>query len=85
MSLETAIRKMTSMPAARFGLLDRGILRAGAQADVIVFDEAAFKTRATYLKPRVYAEGMEIVLVNGQLAFEGGVPTRNLNGRVLGR
>jgi N-acyl-D-amino-acid deacylase len=85
MGLEVAIRKMTSMPAARFGLLDRGILRAGGMADVIVFDEANFKTRATFAKPQVYAEGMEYVIVNGRLALDAGVPTRNLAGRVLGR
>ena len=73
------------MPAARFGLLERGVLRAGAMADVIVFDEASFKTRATFARPQVYAEGMEYVLVNGRLALEAGVPTRNLAGRVLGR
>ena len=85
MSLETAICKMTLMPAARFGLFDRGILRAGAMADVIVFDEKEFKTRATFMKPHVYAEGMEYVIVNGRPALENGVPTRNLAGRVLGR
>lgn len=85
MRLEEAVRKMTSMPAARFGFFDRGILRAGAMADVIVFDEAAFQTRATFMKPQVYAEGMDYVIVNGRLALEAGVPTRNLAGRVLGR
>lgn len=83
--LEEAIRKMTSMPAARFGLTDRGVLRAGMMADVIVFDEKKFKTRATFMKPQVYADGMEYVLVNGQLALDRGVPTRNLAGRILGR
>jgi N-acyl-D-amino-acid deacylase len=82
-SLETAVMKMTSMPAARFGLYDRGVLRAGAKADVIVFDPAALKTRATYLKPNVYAEGMEYVIVNGQTALAAGKPTGVLAGRVL--
>jgi N-acyl-D-amino-acid deacylase len=84
-SLETAIAKMTSQPAQRWGLNDRGLLRAGMMADVIVFDEAKFKTRATYLKPHVYAEGMEYVFVNGRMALDNGVPTRTLAGRVLGR
>jgi N-acyl-D-amino-acid deacylase len=81
--LEEAIRKMTSMPAERFGLTQRGILRAGMLADVIVFDDATFQTRSTYLKPHVYAEGMDFVIVNGQLALEDGVPTGALAGRVL--
>ena len=85
MGLEEAIRKMTSMPAQRFGLTDRGILRANMMADVIVFDEQAFKTRATYLNPCVYAEGMDYVIVNGRLALEQGGPTDDLAGRVLGR
>jgi N-acyl-D-aspartate/D-glutamate deacylase len=84
MSLEEAVRKMTSMPAARFGLTDRGVLRANMQADVIVFDENEFRTRATYLNPYVYAEGMDYTIVNGQLALEKGVPTGTLAGRVLG-
>jgi len=84
-SLETAIQKMTSMPATRWGCLDRGVLRAGMFADVAVFDEAKFKTRATYLKPHVYAEGMEYVFVNGKMVFEKGMPTRALAGRVLER
>jgi N-acyl-D-amino-acid deacylase len=83
--LEEAIRKMTSMPAARFDIHDRGLLRAGMKADVIVFDEKNFKTRATYMKPLVYAEGMDYVFVNGRPALVGGVPTGQLAGRVLGR
>ena len=83
--LEEAIRKMTSIPATRWGLTDRGILRREAKADVIVFDEEQFRTRATYSKPHIYAEGMEYVLVNGAVALDGGAPTNVLAGRVLGR
>jgi N-acyl-D-amino-acid deacylase len=71
------------MPAARFGLTQSGILRAGMLADVIVFDEAKFLTRATYLHPHIYAEGMDFVIVNGQLALTDGAPTGKLAGRVL--
>jgi N-acyl-D-amino-acid deacylase len=85
MRLEEAVRKMTSMPAARFDLTDRGILRVGMKADVIVFDEEGFSTASTYLEPHVYAEGMEYVFVNGDLALERGKPTGSLNGLVLGR
>ena len=82
--LEEAIRKMTSMPAARF-VDDRGILRRGMVADVIVFDPSRFVTRATFMAPHVYAEGMEYVVVNGRLALAEGAPTGELAGRVLGR
>lgn len=85
MHLEEAVRKMTSMPAERFGLRDRGILRRNMMADVIVFDEQAFKTRATFLKPHVYADGMDYVIVNGRPALENGKLTGALDGRVLGR
>jgi N-acyl-D-amino-acid deacylase len=80
--LEEAIRKMTSQPASRYAL-DRGILRAGMLADVIVFDEQRFRTRSTYRAPQIYAEGMEHVIINGQLALDQGVPTGVLAGRVL--
>jgi len=83
MSLEEAIRKMTSMPATRFGLLDRGLLRPEMMADVAVFNEEAFRTRATYLKPQIYAEGMQTVIVNGQVALQDGAPTDTLAGRVI--
>jgi N-acyl-D-amino-acid deacylase len=83
-SLETAVHKMTSMSATRFGLYDRGLLRRNMMADVIVFDEEKFKTRATYANPFVYAEGMEYVFVNGQMALDQGIPTDQLAGRVLG-
>ena len=83
--LEDAIRKMTSQPAARWGLTERGLLRAHMAADVIVFDESQFRTRATYAKPHVYAEGMEYVIVNGRVALELGVQTAEMAGRVLNR
>jgi N-acyl-D-amino-acid deacylase len=81
--LEEAVRKMTSQPASRY-VSDRGLLRAGMLADVIVWDEQRFRTRATYLVPQSYAEGVEQVIVNGQLALHDGVPTGLLAGRVLG-
>jgi N-acyl-D-aspartate/D-glutamate deacylase len=83
-SLETAIHKMTLLPATRFGLLDRGLLRENMMADVIVFDPEKFVTRATYSDPFVYAEGMEYVFINGQKALDRGIPTGLLTGRVLG-
>jgi N-acyl-D-aspartate/D-glutamate deacylase len=81
--LEEAIHKMTGLPAARWGLTDRGFLLPGMAADVLVFDSARFKTRATYAQPHHYAEGMEQVIINGQLALRDGRPTGALAGRVL--
>jgi N-acyl-D-amino-acid deacylase len=84
-SLETAIHKMTAMPASRFGIYDRGLLRENMKADVIVFDEKKLKTRATFENPFVYAEGMDYVFVNGQKVLDQGMPTGELPGQVLGR
>ena len=66
-SLEEAIRKMTSMPAAHFGLWDRGLLRAGYAADVVVFDYDGLDEVSTVDDPHHYARGVEHVLVNGTL------------------
>ena len=85
MTLEKAIRKMTSLPAARFGLKDRGILRSGAFADVVVFDPERIRDTATYENPRVFAEGVSYVIVNGQLVFREGSFTGVRSGRALRR
>src|SRR6185295_13873327 len=71
LTLEEAIRKMTSLPAARLGLADRGLLRPGMKADVVVLDPAAVRDRATYEKPHQYAEGVSLVLVNGEPVLDG--------------
>ncbi|HEU4522567.1 MAG TPA: amidohydrolase family protein, partial [Thermoanaerobaculia bacterium] len=63
--LEDAVRKMTSMPAQRVGLHDRGILRPGMKADIAIFDPAAITDKATFERPHQYAEGVSHVLVNG--------------------
>ncbi len=81
--LEEAVRKMTAMPAARIGLGDRGLLRPGMQADVAVFDPERVADRATYERPHQYAEGVLLVLVNGQAVFENGSMTAARPGRVL--
>jgi len=75
-TLEDAIRKMSSFPAARLGIKDRGVLREGMKADIAVFDPARVKDMATYDKPHQYAEGFEYVVVNGQVVFEGGAMTK---------
>lgn len=83
--LAAAIRSMTSLPATVLGLPDRGILRAGAVADIVVFDLARVNDPATFQEPHQLAEGMVHVLVNGQFAIEGGNFSRELHGAVLRR
>ncbi len=81
--LEAAVRKMSSFPAQRLGLADRGVLRQGLKADIVVFDPAAVRDTATFEKPHSYAEGVTHVLVNGQIVFENGGMTPARPGRVL--
>jgi dihydroorotase/N-acyl-D-amino-acid deacylase len=82
-TLEEAVRKMTGQPAARVSLRDRGVLRAGAFADITVFDPARVRDRATFEEPNQYAEGVEYVLVNGQIEVDGGRRTDVNAGRPL--
>jgi N-acyl-D-amino-acid deacylase len=83
LSLEEAVRKMTSAPAARLGLRDRGLLRDGYAADVVVFDPARVRSNATYDEPRQFPDGIEHVMVNGELVVDGGHHTGALPGRAL--
>jgi dihydroorotase/N-acyl-D-amino-acid deacylase len=83
LSLEEAVRKMTSFPAARIRLMDRGLVRPGMAADIAVFDPARVIDRADFLKPHQYAEGFVHVLVGGQLVLRDGRMTGALPGRVL--
>lgn len=85
LTLEEAIRKMSGFPARRMGLLDRGLLRAGMKADVVVFNPATVIDRATFEKPHQYAEGVSAVVVNGQLALADGKMTGARAGRTLRR
>jgi N-acyl-D-amino-acid deacylase len=82
-SLEDAIYKMSGLPARRLGLTDRGLLREGLKADIVVFDPATVRDTATFELPHQYAEGVSMVLVNGQVAFENGKMTPARPGRVL--
>ncbi len=82
-SLEEGVRKMTSLPAQRLGLFDRGVLRPGMKGDIAVFDPATVRDRATFERPHQYAEGFSYVLVNGQIVFENGAMTPVRPGRVL--
>lgn len=83
--LESAIRSMTSLPAAVFGMRNRGVIREGAVADVVIFDPAQVRDRATYTAPHQLAEGMSFVLVNGVVVIEDGRFTDALPGKVLRR
>jgi len=83
LSLESAIRKMTSLPAQRVGLTDRGLLRPGMAADVVVFDPDAVIDRATFEDPHQYSEGIRYVLVNGELVLDDGRITDQRPGRGL--
>jgi N-acyl-D-amino-acid deacylase len=84
-SLETAVAKMTSMPADRLGLRDRGRLVDGLAADVVVFDPKTVRSNATYDEPRQYPDGIEHVIVNGQVVVEAGTYTGATPGRGLRR
>jgi N-acyl-D-amino-acid deacylase len=81
--LADAVRSMTSLPAQVFGLKDRGVIRRGARADLVIFDPAAIRDAATYAAPQQLAEGMRYVLVNGVLAIDDGRPTGATPGRFL--
>jgi dihydroorotase/N-acyl-D-amino-acid deacylase len=83
LTLEEAVRKMTSFPAARLGFTDRGVLRPGMKADIAIFDPATVKDTATFTAPHQYAEGFFAVLVNGQVIFENGAMTKARPGQVL--
>lgn len=82
-SLEDAVRKMTSFPAERIGLNDRGAVRRGMAADIVVFDPDRIRDTATYEDSHRYAEGIVHVLVNGLLTIEDGEHTRERAGHVL--
>jgi len=82
-TLEAAIAKMSSLPCERFGLRDRGRLAVGQFADLLLFDPQTIVDRATYGDPKQYPAGIDLVLVNGQIAAEGGRTTDVRAGRLL--
>lgn len=83
LKLEDAIRKFSALPAERMRLADRGVLKAGMWADVVVFDPATITDRATFESPNQLSVGMQYVLVNGVPVIDGGKPTNALPGKVL--
>ncbi len=85
LTLEAAVAKMTGVAARALGLRDRGVLSAGAWADVVVFDPVRIADRSTYEEPHCYAAGVSTVLVNGEVTIDGGDHTGALSGRVIRR
>jgi len=85
LTLEDAVRKMSGYPAARLRLLNRGLLRPGMKADIVIFDPAKIQDKADYVNPHQYAEGVREVIVNGELIISAGQLTKNRPGRVLTR
>jgi N-acyl-D-aspartate/D-glutamate deacylase len=83
LTLEEAIHKMTGQPAAKLSLTDRGLLKPGMAADLVVFDPVTVSDRATYKNPHQYAEGIDCVMVNGQFAVRDSVHTGARTGQVL--
>lgn len=82
-SFEKAIRMTSGLPAETLGLTDRGLLREGFAADIVVFDPSVIQDRASYLAPHQYSSGLSFVLVNGRVAVDAGSPTGILAGKVL--
>ncbi len=83
MSVEAAVRSSTSLPAATLGLKDRGLLKPGYFADVLVFDPKTYNERATYVQPEVLATGVRHLTVDGELAVDDGALTAKLAGKAL--
>jgi N-acyl-D-amino-acid deacylase len=83
MTLPEAIRKMTTMPAARIGLKDRGRIAVGLKADLVLFDPKTVVDRSTFEQPRALAEGIARVWVNGQVVWTGSAGAGAFPGRVL--
>ena len=81
--LEDAIRRMTSLPAQKFGFKNRGLLREGMAADIIIFDPETVTDHSTYEKPHAYTSGIDYVFVNGKITLNQGRHTGIRNGKVL--
>ena len=82
-SLEDAIRSSTSLPAQIMGIRNRGLVREGFQADLAILDLDKLRDKATFVEPHQYSEGVDYVLVNGDVVVESGKPTGALTGQVL--
>lgn len=85
LTLEDAIRRMTSLPARTFGLSSRGVIRPGMAADLVLFDPTQVQDNATFADPHQYSTGFDLVVVNGKVAVEDGKFTNTKSGKVLRR
>ncbi|HWQ56501.1 MAG TPA: D-aminoacylase [Bryobacteraceae bacterium] len=83
LTLEDAVRRMTSLPARTFGFRDRGLVREGNWADLVLFDPARIEDKATFDKPHQFSEGFDFVLVNGRVVVDEGKLTEERAGRIL--
>jgi N-acyl-D-amino-acid deacylase len=83
LSLPEAVRKMTSLPAKTLQIEDRGVLREGMKADLIVFDPSKVREKATYPNPFQFAEGFDLVIINGKIARENGTMVEKKAGAIL--
>lgn len=83
LSLEEAIRKMTSLPAQIFRIRERGILKEGMFADITIFDFQSFEDKATFTEPHQYSQGLKYVIVNGEVVVEENIHKRKLPGMVI--
>jgi N-acyl-D-amino-acid deacylase len=83
LSLEEAVRRMSSLPAQKFGLRDRGLLREGFAADIVIFDEKEVSDVSTFEKPHAYSKGFLYVLVNGKAVVEEGKHIGTRSGQTL--
>jgi N-acyl-D-amino-acid deacylase len=85
LTLPEAVRKMTLLPAQRLGWQDRGVIRRGAFADLVLFNPATVRDRSTFIEPRALATGIEKVFVNGVMVWDSGKPTGARPGIVVDR
>lgn len=85
LTLENAIRKMTSFPASKIGLKKRGLIKEGYYADIVIFDPDNIKDKATYANPHQYPEGIKYVIVNGKIVVDNGEITGRKPGEILKR
>ena len=83
LALEEAVRRMTSLPARTFGLIDRGLIKEGNWADLVLFDPDVVIDKATYDDPKQEPDGIELVVVNGRIAYEKGTHTGVGSGKML--